>query len=90
MLLYNILIGSLMGTLAFSTYITLSPGMKGIVFRNDDQGNIRFVPFNIVRLAIAPLYNKDLWNPNLWNINYIIYILGSCIVYRVVFNGQDA
>jgi hypothetical protein len=82
-MLYNILVGALLGTISFSCYVTFSPKMKGLVFRPDDEGNERFAPFNIVRLAVAPFYNKDLWNPKVWDINWPIHMFSWCCLFNI-------
>jgi hypothetical protein len=86
-MLYNLLgLGALLGTVSFSCYVTFAPGMKGMVFRPDQEGEIHFVPSNIVRLAVASFHNKDLWRPNAWDMNWIMHMLGGCCLLHIPFN----
>ena len=85
-MLYNIIAGALLGTISFSCYVTFSPGMKGMVFRPNDQGDIQFVPSNIVRLAASPFYNKDLWKPQVWDTNWLVHVFGCCLLSTGLLN----
>lgn len=65
-----------MSIVMFALYLEyVTPGMEGVLFRTDSNLVVRFTPFNVIRLMVAPLQQPKMWwNPStfhtLYDINY--------------------
>jgi hypothetical protein len=76
--------GALVGTILFATYITLSPGVAGITFREDSEGRMRFCPGNLFRLMVHPLHRGDLWTLSTLDTNWPFVAAVSGFVFFAV------
>ena len=80
--------GGVLSTIAFSLYVTFHPGMKGIVFRPDDTGVIRFTPSNLGRFILAPFHDSTFWKVSLLDTNYLVWLICGMGGGGLVYNGS--
>lgn len=65
----------LVATALFILYITLIPGMEGLVFRKDSNNNT-FISYNgILSMLRQPFTNKDFWRLDMLDLNYLMFLI---------------
>ena len=63
-------------TIGYILYIEFSPSMGNIWLRSG-----HFIPSNIIRLMIQPLYDKNMWiYTSMWPINYLIWLGFTAVI----------
>jgi hypothetical protein len=85
--LRGLLINMVIYTIAFASYLELSPQIGNVWYRMGADGIRHIRPENLLAFMVKPLSMVELWYPHNWDINYfaglaIIGILySSYIIY---------
>ena len=62
------------GVIGLSLWLALleGPKMKGVLFRQDSEGNMVFTPHNVINFIKAPFKYSYFWTPDFFTNNWIL------------------
>lgn len=83
-ILFIVIIGFLVGFLIWLSLLE-SNQMKGVIFRQNDNGEPVFTPQNILLFFIAPFKHTFFWTPVLFQHNWIIVtIFTTLFIFLII------
>ena len=88
--LRGLLIYIVIYTIAFASYLELSPQIGNVWYRMGADGIRHVRPENLLAFIVKPMTMVELWYPSNWDINYIVGILITILLYYTYkFFKQD-